>query len=164
MSSPLQDVPQEGCDNSGGTYPIVRLNAAALSDPTLSDPDSFFTSVSLPTLDYTTTTGLVDSGSSHCFIDTDFINNNNVPTYDIPHLALRLLDGSVNTLITHAADIPIRLSTGDIITLTFFVTKLDPVCALVFGHNWLHKYNPSIDWLASQILFFRNKPQKLSAL
>jgi hypothetical protein len=59
-------------------------------------------------------------------------------------------------MITRAAEISIRFSTNDILLLKFYVTKLDSSSAFVFGHNWLHRYNPSIDWSAGQITRFRN--------
>ncbi len=59
-------------------------------------------------------------------------------------------------MITRAINIPIRFSTNDILLLKFYVTKLDSTCAFVFGHDWLHRYNPSIDWSAGQITHFRN--------
>ena len=103
-------------------------------------------------------TGLVDSGSSHCFADPTFIDSNSFPSYSIPPVVLRLLDGSVGGIITRAADISIRFSTNDTLLLQFYITKLDSSSAFVFGHNWLHCYNPSIDWRAGQILYFRHLP------
>ena len=46
----------------------VRLNAAALSDP-----DSLLISISFPAFPSIFTNGLVDSGSSHCFINLSFV-------------------------------------------------------------------------------------------
>ena len=83
--------------------------------------------------------GLVDSGSSHCFVDPSFISDHSVSCYDIPPVILRLIDGSVGASITKAADIAIRFSTNDILLLKFYVTKLDSTSAFVFGHNWLHR-------------------------
>ena len=101
-------------------------------------------------------TGLVDSGSSHCFVDPDFIASNSFASYEIPPVVLRLLDGSVGAIINRAVDISVRFSTNDIFLLTFYITKLDSSSAFVFGYNWLHRYNPSIDWRAGQILYFRH--------
>ena len=114
--------------------------------------------VSLPSSENISTSGLVDSGSSHCFIDPEFVEKHSIPSYQIPPVILRLLDGSVGAVITQAADIRICFSTNDILTLKFYVTTLDSTTALVFGHNWLHRYNPSIDWFAGQLLHFRRLP------
>jgi hypothetical protein len=119
------------------------------------------TPVILPTYPSVSASGLVDSGSSHCFVDPSFISKYNIPVYEIPPVILRLLDGSVGAMITSAADILIRFTTGDILLLKFYVTKLDSVSALVFGHDWLHRYNPSIDWTAGLISHFRQLPQPL---
>ncbi len=74
--------------------------------------------------------------------------------YIIRPLKLKLLDGSFGLRITHAVDLTIRHSTGDIFGVMFYVTQLDSPIALVFGYNWLHSYNPLIDWSGSQILSF----------
>ena len=102
-----------------------------------------------------TTTGLVDSGSSHCFIDPTYARDHNIPLVSIPRVTLRFLNGSFGEDIVQVATLPIRFSTDDVIELLFYVTPLDSDSAFVFGHNWLHHYNPSIDWTAGQLLFFR---------
>ena len=155
MSSSSDSVPSRGCANSGGTrLQKVRLNAAALSDP-----DSLFIPISFPSRPSVSATGLVDSGSSHCFIDTRFANKLDLSPYIICPLKLKLLDGSFGSRITHAVDLTIRHSTGDIFGVTFYVTQLDSPVVLVFGYNWLHRYNPLIDWSGSQILSFRTPSQ-----
>ena len=98
---------------------------------------------------------MVDSGSSHCFIDPCFIAEHSIPFYEIPPITLRLIDGSVGAIITSAVDLSVCFTTNDILPLKFYVTKLDSSTAFVFGHNWLHRYNPSIDWSAGQITYFR---------
>jgi hypothetical protein len=141
--------PTEDCDNSDDEVKEVRLNAAALKDP-----DAMHTQISFPDYSSLDSSGLVDSGSSHCFADPLFISSNNLLSYDIPPVTLHLLDGSVGEVITKATDICIRFSTKDVLLLKFYITKLDSHSAFVFGHNWLHRYNLLIDWYAGQILYF----------
>jgi hypothetical protein len=38
-------------------------------------------------------------------------------------------------------------------TFDLFVTQLDPSCLVVLGHNWLSRYNPSIDWAKGSLSF-----------
>ena len=57
---------------------------------------------------------LVDSGSSHCFIDSKYVNKHSLETYAIPLLELRLLDSSLNTFVTKATKLNIQFSTGEV--------------------------------------------------
>jgi hypothetical protein len=148
VSSPLPTLP-EGCDNSSSEPIEVRLNTAALTDPS-----ALHIPISLPSSENFSTSNLVDSGSTHCFIDPKFVEKHSIPSSKISPVALCLLDGSVGAVITHAADIRVCFSTNDILTLRFYVTPLDSTTAFVFGYNWLHCYNPSIDWFAGQLLHF----------
>src|SRR6266702_3815711 len=94
----------------------VQLNIAALSDL-----DSLFIPVFFPSHPSFSATGLVDSGSSHCFIDTHFTNKLDLSPYVICPLKLRLLNGSFGLRITHAVDPTIHHSTGDIFGVTFYI-------------------------------------------
>ena len=149
MSSPLHHSLSKGCGNSNGEVSEVQLNATALSNP-----NSLHTPISFPAYPNLSSSRLVDSGSSHCFVDLSFISKNSIPSYEIPPISLHLLNRSVGEVILQAADIPIHFSTGDVLSLKFYVTKLDSTSAFVFRHNWLHHYNPSIDWHAGHILHF----------
>jgi hypothetical protein len=96
---------------------------------------------------------LVDSGSSDCFIDEKFVTKNNLSTYLVTPLALRLFDSTTNSVITEAVDTRLRFASGNITQTTFYITSLDGTCSMVLGHNWLTRHNPLIDWVKSSISF-----------
>ena len=72
-------------------------------------------------------TSLVDSRSPDSFIDFAFISTNHLLATQIPPIQLHLMDGTSNSVITQALDLPICFPTGDTQTLSFFVTLLDQV-------------------------------------
>jgi hypothetical protein len=84
LSSPWNPSSPGDCDDSDEEVKEVRLNAAALKDP-----DTMHTPISFPDYSSLDSSGLVDSGSSHCFADPVFISSNNLPSYDIPPVTLR---------------------------------------------------------------------------
>jgi len=119
----------------------ARLNTATLSNPNSLRPSATIVDHTMPSFPV-----LVDSGSTHCFVDPSFANMNTLSRYLVSPIILHLFDGTTTTVITEATNLPIHFPSGD-------VTPLDSDCKIVLRHNWLSRYNPSIDWVLSSIKF-----------
>ena len=73
----------------------VRLNTF-----TPFEPDDLFLSITTVLISAFIFKALVDSGSTHCFVDSRFIATHNLITYSVPPIQLKLFDGTSNHIIT----------------------------------------------------------------
>ena len=80
---------------------------------------------------------LVDSGSTHCFLDSVFARGHSLPTTSTPPVELHLFDGTLNNIISEVVLLPVKFPSGECMTLDFYVTPLHSCCSLVLGHSWL---------------------------
>ena len=97
---------------------------------------------------------LLDSGSSHSFVNEAFALKNKLKFSYLPKaIPLRMFDGSTTSTVDRMCRIPITFSTGESHALDLFVTKLDEEYSVVLGYDWLTQHNPSIDWVETKITF-----------
>ena len=141
----------------------IWLNASALSDP-----HSLFVSLTFSLIlgqDYLNKIpfqALVNSRSTHCFINSKFVDTHYLKTSATPPVALCLFDGSLNSNIFKIANLSIIFPTGDYINLDFYITPLDFSCSLVLGYNWLAQHNPLINWVNRLINFCPSLQENLA--
>src|SRR6266478_1347300 len=145
-----------GCPRNNSTSSMA-LHTSSLS------PNSFFlsltsTSIRNPLRLFRT---LLDSGSSHSFVNEAFATNNKLKfSYLLNPILLKMFDGSTPSNVSKKVWMPITFSTGETHHLEFFVTNLDENYSLVLGYDWLAQHNPNIDWMETKITFREPKNPK----
>src|SRR6266436_1365993 len=139
-----------GCPEKGSTALVIQLNSTSLS------PNSFLLSLTSTSISEHAHpfVALLDSGSSHCFVDELFAKKNKLSLSKLPStILLRLFDRSTWNSIGHKTTIPLTFSTGETHWTEFYVTKLDKGYSIVLGYDWLVCHNPSIDWAETKVVF-----------
>src|SRR5258706_457703 len=139
-----------GCPEKGSAAPVIWLNSTSLS------PNSFLLSLTSASVSEHAHpfVALLDSGSSHCFVDELFAKKNKLSLSKLPStIPLRLFDGSTWNSVSHKTTILLTFSTGETHQMEFYVTKLDKGYSIVLGYDWLVCHNPSIDWAETKVVF-----------
>ena len=107
---------------------------------------------------------LLDSGSTHSFIDENFVKKHDLPTFSVPPILLHLIDGTMCPPITSATKITARFPCGTTHSVRFYITQLDSKFLTVLGLDWLTQRNPLIDWVDQSVTFHvRPDPTPISA-
>jgi len=106
----------------------MHLNASALSDPNSLCIPLVSPLVCAPDhLQPIPIQMLVNSRSTHCFLDFVFAHGHSLPTTSTPPVELRLFDGTSNNnnIISEVVSLPVKFPSGECMTLDFYVTPLD---------------------------------------
>src|SRR5258707_3680797 len=140
----------KSCPNRDSTALVIRLNSTSLS------LNSFLLSLTSASASKHAHpfVALLDSGSSHCFVDELFAKKNKLSLSNLlSTIPLRLFDGSTQNSVSHKTTIPLTFSTSETHRTEFYATKLDKGYSIVLSYDWLVCHNPSIDWAETKVVF-----------
>src|SRR5258708_12305856 len=119
------------------------------SKPTYLSPNSFFLALTShadrnPLRPFQ---ALLDSGSSHSFVNEAFTLNNRLKTSYLPRaIPLRMFNGSTTSTIDRMCHLPIMFSTGESHMMDLFITKLDEEYSVFLASNCLTQHNLTLHW------------------
>src|SRR5258708_40051507 len=139
-----------GRPEKGSAALVIQLNSTSLS------LNSFLLSLTSTTVSEHAHpfVALLDSGSSHCFVDEVFSKKNKLAIYKLPSIILlQLFDGSAWNSVSHKTNIPLTFSTGKTHQTELYFTKLDKGYSVILSYNWLVHHNPSINWAETKVVF-----------
>ncbi len=108
------------CPNKDSTALVIWLNSTSLS------PNSFLLSLTSATISEHAHpfVALLDSGSSHCFVDEAFAKKNKLALTQLPStIPLWLFDRSAQNSISHKTNILLTFSTGKTHQTEFYITN-----------------------------------------
>src|SRR5258706_5757609 len=119
-----------GCPEKGSTALVIWLNSTSLS------LNSFLLSLTSTSISEHACPfiALLDSGSSHCFVDKLFAKYNKLLLSKLPPtILLQLFDRSTWNSISHKTTILLTFSTSETHQMEFYVTKLDKGYSIVLS-------------------------------
>ena len=148
VSNPETSACAGGFIDSVHTQLEVKLNANSIPSST-----SLILNITSKSFSHVSEKALVDSSSTHCFLDHSLIQKFKIPTRSISPIPLKLFNGRTSSMITEAVELPIHFSSNNLFSVDFYVTALDPSCSIVLRHNWLTHQNPLIEWVSGSITF-----------
>src|SRR5258707_5032393 len=140
----------KSCPNRDSTALVIRLNSTSLS------LNSFLLSLTSASASKHAHpfVALLDSGSSHCFVDELFAKKNKLSLSNLlSTIPLRMFDGSTQNSVSHKTTIPLTFSTSETHWTEFYATKWDKGYSIVLSYDWLVHHNPSIDWAETKVVF-----------
>jgi hypothetical protein len=98
---------------------------------------------------------LLDSGATHCLIDSTLVSDHHLPTTLLPQpMHLCLFDVLyAPKYILYEVTIPVHFTPAKVLPVSFLVTPLDPNISAVIRLCWLHQHNLLVDWANNCIEF-----------
>ncbi|KAF8643525.1 hypothetical protein AX16_008987 [Volvariella volvacea WC 439] len=95
---------------------------------------------------------LIDSEATVSLVSEEFVKANGLKIIKTSTTTLlQNANGSLNSRITHLLSLSLFLD-GQFIPFSFYIAKIPMHTSFFLGHNFLVKFNPTIDWQTGQIL------------